>query len=251
MRKAFVLAAVTATAALSAATAQAAIYTVHIDGQIIQQLTEGSDPRFGIGTPITFDTSFDGSRLLDWGDTGYQVGFLWHNGGYTVQIAGLTLSSFDDYMDGVEAFYTDTYIKTSGGIISDHQSYLGRTDIVLYNGEVVGVSGGLAPAGDIPGMSLGNAIYGSVTTKNAYVDGPVTTTSPFGSPPPTTDTFKVGIYSRYYLNSYTGPEYLAQWDFEDATVSIDPVPEPAAWALMIVGFGLAGSAIRRRRALAA
>jgi hypothetical protein len=30
-----------------------------------------------------------------------------------------------------------------------------------------------------------------------------------------------------------------------------PVPEPAAWALMILGFGLAGSVIRRRRALSA
>jgi len=29
------------------------------------------------------------------------------------------------------------------------------------------------------------------------------------------------------------------------------VPEPAAWALMITGFGLAGAAIRRRRAVAA
>jgi hypothetical protein len=26
-----------------------------------------------------------------------------------------------------------------------------------------------------------------------------------------------------------------------------PVPEPAAWALMIAGFGLAGAALRRRR----
>jgi hypothetical protein len=30
-----------------------------------------------------------------------------------------------------------------------------------------------------------------------------------------------------------------------------PVPEPGAWALMIAGFGLAGAALRRRRAIAA
>lgn len=30
-----------------------------------------------------------------------------------------------------------------------------------------------------------------------------------------------------------------------------PVPEPASWALMIAGFGLAGAAVRRRRALTA
>jgi len=39
----------------------------------------------------------------------------------------------------------------------------------------------------------------------------------------------------------------------DAFVSVTvgkPVPEPASWALMIGGFGLAGAALRRRRALA-
>lgn len=39
------------------------------------------------------------------------------------------------------------------------------------------------------------------------------------------------------------------WD-RDATPSA-AVPEPATWALMIGGFGLAGSALRRRRTLAA
>ena len=46
--------------------------------------------------------------------------------------------------------------------------------------------------------------------------------------------------------------------FDDITYSVDPtggvgipggpVPEPAAWALMIAGFGLTGAAMRRRRA---
>jgi hypothetical protein len=31
------------------------------------------------------------------------------------------------------------------------------------------------------------------------------------------------------------------------TVTTEAVPEPAAWALMIAGFGMAGAALRRRR----
>jgi len=34
-------------------------------------------------------------------------------------------------------------------------------------------------------------------------------------------------------------------------VNISAVPEPAAWTLMITGFGVAGTALRRRRAVAA
>ena len=34
-------------------------------------------------------------------------------------------------------------------------------------------------------------------------------------------------------------------------VLIQSVPEPAAWALMIVGFGSAGAMLRRRRAVLA
>lgn len=33
-----------------------------------------------------------------------------------------------------------------------------------------------------------------------------------------------------------------------ADVSMEAVPEPSTWAMMIVGFGLAGAAARRRRA---
>ncbi|HEY7901385.1 MAG TPA: PEPxxWA-CTERM sorting domain-containing protein [Caulobacteraceae bacterium] len=44
-----------------------------------------------------------------------------------------------------------------------------------------------------------------------------------------------------------GPGYPAGFEYR-----LDPVPEPAAWALMLGGFGMAGGALRmRRRALAA
>jgi hypothetical protein len=35
----------------------------------------------------------------------------------------------------------------------------------------------------------------------------------------------------------------------DVEARTGAVPEPAAWALMLAGFGLAGAGLRRRRAL--
>lgn len=42
-----------------------------------------------------------------------------------------------------------------------------------------------------------------------------------------------------------------EFQFDLAKVETAPVPEPGAWALMILGFGLAGATLRRRRGLAA
>jgi hypothetical protein len=48
--------------------------------------------------------------------------------------------------------------------------------------------------------------------------------------------------------SFTGS---APVNFRLSAVPVADVPEPAAWALMILGFGATGSMLRRRRAMAA
>ena len=52
-----------------------------------------------------------------------------------------------------------------------------------------------------------------------------------------------------YVNDPSLGEYVNYAFKDDATVG--GVPEPATWALMIGGFGLAGAALRRRRAATA
>ncbi len=58
-------------------------------------------------------------------------------------------------------------------------------------------------------------------------------------------TFNAALDSHYTL-------FLVNQDFIITTVSGDAgVPEPAVWSMMILGFGLAGAALRRRRTIAA
>lgn len=72
-----------------------------------------------------------------------------------------------------------------------------------------------------------------------------------------------GVYSHYGVTSNNGIKGFSFSGAAAGNTSIDnlvavtnegggnAVPEPATWALMIGGFGLAGAALRRRRALVA
>lgn len=67
-------------------------------------------------------------------------------------------------------------------------------------------------------------------------------------------TNAIGIsFSNYLLDgrSLSGSITVGQSLAEFMDSSGDPVPEPASWAQMLAGFGLAGAAARRRRALRA
>ena len=66
--------------------------------------------------------------------------------------------------------------------------------------------------------------------------------------PHTASSFKLSLYAggAGYQN---GPDEW--WGIDNFALSAQAVPEPATWAMMIAGFGLAGAALRRQRLLAA
>lgn len=85
----------------------------------------------------------------------------------------------------------------------------------------------------------------------AYHDAPGNLATPFSAFAEGGGTLRL-----YKPNAYG--ELLAETDFSVGGLTVEyvgpsgaPVPEPAAWAVMILGFGLAGSALRTRRSMAA
>jgi hypothetical protein len=41
--------------------------------------------------------------------------------------------------------------------------------------------------------------------------------------------------------------YVSAWGADSFTVNVNPIPEPATWALMLLGLGAIGSVVRGRR----
>ena len=63
---------------------------------------------------------------------------------------------------------------------------------------------------------------------------------------------KISMGDKFFVNvDFTGPVKLTEFSFAGLWTEVAGVPEPATWALMLGGFGLAGVALRRRRTVAA
>ena len=137
---------------------------------------------------------------------------------------------------------------------SDTLNALGGYDILSASGTIDGVAVlGLKPNPDQPNN----------TADGIYIYDNVLYTSGFALDPPglvvlTTDhEFNFGYDgSQYYaiswlegstrLNSHGQP--IPDYRGSVGNASLTAVPEPASWAMMVGGFGLAGAAMRRRRA---
>jgi PEP-CTERM motif len=95
---------------------------------------------------------------------------------------------------------------------------------------------------------------GSGTVERTLIVGPAD--GPGGNPDFTHETFDAAfansVFSQVDITGRINSDRTGAFSLDNVTLSTGGgVPEPASWALMIAGFGLAGATLRRRRAILA
>jgi len=137
----------------------------------------------------------------------------------------------DGLADGNISFYAKTFNSISNGQIYNTGTFL------LH----------VSPTGDYHNGSLdGQAAVG----RQRWGDYSQVTVDPNNS----ADFWAIGEFAREpndAANGHPGGTGGTRWGTWISEISVGTVPEPGTWALMLMGFGFAGVAIRRRRAIAA
>lgn len=239
MSKRVVAGAMCAAALAFAGQASAAtIYNVTLTGTLTSQGAGPDDPRLHVGDTVTLTAHLSSDYVVDWGATGYQVaGSVLHTGpGYgavgdwQVAASGYSWGPKDDELDNQSPFFT------YDGASNDFA--LSGPYLVIKDGKVVGV-GNNSPfypsVGVAPQLNLGGGpIDGSVGASTSF--------SGLSFSP----NFSISEADNYANFLYT-PGFSGTWDFADSSVTLASVPEPDAWALLLLGFFGLGAALRAQR----
>ena len=113
------------------------------------------------------------------------------------------------------------YIEGNNDLLADFQSFDGQAASVTFTipRTSIGYFKSDAYYRDLYGIPIGTGLYQQIAYENAAFGG--------------------------YMNSQNGGP--VDYSFRITQISAGPIPEPATWAMMIVGFGLTGGLMRRAR----
>ncbi|KRB41983.1 choice-of-anchor C family PEP-CTERM protein [Phenylobacterium sp. Root700] len=150
---------------------------------------------------------------------------------------------------GAGVDYVGSYWQAKGGVRSiDLSALLGGTiqqTIAVTVGKTYKVSFWLAgnPDGGLGNKLVATSVSGDQTNDFEFLVGAGNTHSDMGWKEYSYTFTAYDPTATLAFNSKTNTPYGPALD----NVSISAVPEPATWAMMIIGFSSAGVAIRRRR----
>jgi len=218
---------------LAAATVAAALALGGTQAQAGVILSENFNSSAFLGAGFGFNHFSD-----RWANTRYHYPAASANG-WTVSGTGVFVASNLDDPNGDQAILLNEFANSRishalNGLIAG-ETY--NVSFLYWGDNITGAEWGL-------GVDVGATNYASING----VDGAA------GTNPGTTHNFSfVAGGSSTTLSFYEFSQSGASPIIDNVLVtgpSAAAVPEPAAWALMIGGFGLAGATLRRRRALA-
>lgn len=184
-----------------------------------------------------FEAALDGSHTLVNFDTlgGFAAGYRLGDAGPAAALAALGVDSV-----GLNAL-------VAGG--QDFQTPTARDRIIL-NGAAFGghIAFDFVSAVNGVGAFSNNIDYGRVRLfSGTGLTGTFLGEAQFGPGAFGGLTTDVGARSAEFTCDFNGDMACGVYDLQFGTFAGAGVPEPTAWALMIVGFGAAGGQLRRRR----
>lgn len=156
---------------------------------------------------------------------------------------GCNLAPLQPGADACAGYYSMNAFSNSSADVAQQQ---GAIDLLLGSGNYTVDYNALKNAGDV--VSGGDV--SALNTLLASASGEVLLGIHWGNVPDPVNGPNFGNVSGIYLwNNVTGPITLTNTaGFSDAVLYLaqPAVPEPATWAMMLLGFGAIGFAMRRR-----